>query len=323
MILKLSTKPFSFNLLRNLETAQGIIKKREGWLIRLQNETGELGWGEISPFKTSEKKICAQILRDLGSTPSLETLEQRIKKGPGVISFAFGSAIAEIDSLIKNKPIQKWLTVSSSAVLLPTKQSLLLKTLDSILSSQIEPKEGFTFKWKVAHYSNECELNLLQTILSILPNNCKLRIDANGGWSRNQANYWAHELQSEPRLEWLEQPLTANDIAGLEELAKNIPVALDESLIYNPSLRDSWKGWQIRRPSIDGDPRILLKELNNNNSYRAISTSFETGIGMRWVEHLAKLQQQTQTPTKPGLAPGWRPKSPLFSNNPQDVWEAA
>ena len=63
MVLKLSIKPFSFNLLRTLKTAQAVIKEREGWLIKLETKSGQLGWGEIAPFKSTEKKICEKILK--------------------------------------------------------------------------------------------------------------------------------------------------------------------------------------------------------------------------------------------------------------------
>jgi len=45
-------------------------------------------------------------------------------------------------------------------------------------------------------------------------------------------------------------------------LANQIPIALDESLVEFPYLRKTWKSWQIRRPSLDGDPRLLLKEID-------------------------------------------------------------
>ena len=74
---------------------------------------------------------------------------------------------------------------------------------------------------------------------------------------------------------------------------------------------------------MEGDPRPLLKELEQGVGYRMVSTSFETGIGLRWIHHLAALQQLGATPTAPGLAPGWCPGGPLFSKNPQFVWQAA
>ncbi len=323
MKLKLRTKPFSFHLRKALRTAQRTIKKKQGWLINIEDENGKLGWGEVSSFSASELLLCETILNDLGNSPSREVLEQGINQWPGSLGFGFGSALGEIDCLIGNHSMDNWLRPSSSALLLPTNASLLLKTLDCNIKSQQKLNTKLTFKWKVAIDSNEVELKLLKAILLRLPRDIKLRLDANGGWNRNQAEQWVSRLKNDPRLEWLEQPLPANDIEGLSQLAQQIPIALDESLVYKPSLRKTWQSWQIRRPSIEGDPRKLLKELNKKNSLIVISTAFETGIGGRWVEHLAALQEDSTTSTQPGLAPGWCPDNQLFSYNPEKVWEAA
>ncbi len=323
MALRLRIKPFSFELLKALQTSQGIIRKKQGWLINIESKSGELGWGEISPINPSDLGICQRILAELGSAPSRQRLEQGIKEWPGALSFAIGSALAEIDCLIGHHSKQDWLQPSSSAILLPTKDYLLRKTIDLNLQKHKQSNKTLTFKWKVANYTNEIELNLLKVILSRLPRNARLRIDANGGWNRSQAEEWVQQLHDDPRLEWLEQPLPADDLAGLNQLVKKIPIALDESLIYKPSLRETWKSWQIRRPSLEGDPRDLLKKLNEKNKFLVISTAFETGIGSRWVKHLAALQEKSATPTQPGLAPGWCPNTPLFSTEPHLVWEAA
>ena len=119
------------------------------------------------------------------------------------------------------------------------------------------------------------------------------------------------------------QPLAVEDQAGLEQLAALGPVALDESLHQHPELRSSWSGWQVRRPALEGDPRLLLRELQAGLPQRMLSTAFETGIGRRWLEHLAGLQAQGPTPAAPGLAPGWTPAGPMFSNDPEQVWAAA
>ena len=54
-----------------------------------------------------------------------------------------------------------------------------------------------------------------------------------------------------------------------------------------------------------------------------LSTALETGIGRRFLHHLAGLQALGPTPTAPGLAPGWRPRGELFARDPETVWEAA
>ena len=45
-----------------------------------------------------------------------------------------------------------------------------------------------------------------------------------------------------------------------------------------------------------GDPRPLLQQWQAGLPRQMISTAFETGIGQRFVEHLAALQAQGPTP---------------------------
>jgi O-succinylbenzoate synthase len=183
---------------------------------------------------------------------------------------------------------------------------------------------AFTVKWKVASGDDALEQRVLETLLERLPHNGRLRLDANGGWKRATAWRWAERLAGEARLDWLEQPLPPDDQAGLQELARLVPVALDESLRLNPSLvTGGWGSWQVRRPLAEADPRPLLAALRAGTPRLMLSTAFETGIGRRFLLHLAGLQAPGPTPTAPGLAPGWRPRGDLFAHEPEAAWEAA
>jgi len=128
-------------------------------------------------------------------------------------------------------------------------------------------------------------------------------------------------LKDNKNIDWLEQPLCVDDIDGLKELIKKIPIALDESLLKFPNLIDEWKGWQIRRPSQENNPVKLLRELENKKALISISTSFETGIGKRWLYHLSSLQLQGPTPKVPGLAMNKFPNSFLFLNEAKTIWD--
>ena len=194
--------------------------------------------------------------------------------------------------------------------------------LDRLLSS-VDSNLPFTLKWKVAASDPKEEWGLLQGLLDKLPASARLRLDANGGWERLQAWRWVEQLRGDPRLQWLEQPLAADDWEGLQAIAAVVPVALDESLQAHPTWRDQWESWQVRRPLLEGDPRPLLRDLLRGKPRLMLSTAFETGIGGRWLAHLAALQAQGETPAAPGLAPGWCPPGPLFSSDPGEVWAAA
>jgi O-succinylbenzoate synthase len=324
MKLIINIKPFSFQLTRKLITSQGIIHNKVGLLLQIKDSDGNCGWGEVSPIKNNELKKCIEYLNFIGRETTKDSIENYLCEltGPGALAFGLGASLADLENLNIRKLNFEGFDISESSYLLPTDIDPL-ESIEKYLDRSNKEKSLHTIKWKVSNQENNSnEENTLQKILNILPKNSKLRIDPNGGWSRKKAQEWSSELKNEPRLEWIEQPLPSNDIEGLFSLANQIPIALDESLVEFPSLRKIWKSWQICRPALDGDPRLLLKEIDKEDSQKVISTAFETGIGRRWINHLAARQIKGHHPCAPGLAPGWCPKGPLFNNNPKLVWEA-
>ncbi|WP_320675375.1 o-succinylbenzoate synthase [Prochlorococcus sp. MIT 1341] len=319
MDLRFHFKPYSFRLLRPLQTSHGILHKRSGWLIRIQDSLGRCGWGEVSPLGLDDFKECFDLFDVLQSKMTRRSLEDFLMQAPSAFAFGIGAALGELDGLFDYP--SDWLEAPESAFLLSKGHQALLD-VEVFLKHYSQQTNSLTFKWKVGVESVDEELSILDKLLDILPENIRLRLDANGGWNRAIAKNWANHLRHEERLEWFEQPLPVNDLEGLINLATYVPVALDESLLADTSLRESWFGWQVRRPVIDGDPRPLLNDLKRGRSHRMISTAFETGIGRRWVNHLAAIQHNGPTPTAPGLAPGWFPQDKLFSDNPEIVWQA-
>ena len=323
MKLIINTKPFSFHLTRKLITSQGIVSKKIGLLLQIKDSDGNFGWGEVSPIQADEFKKCIESLDTIGKITTKDSIENYLFELPGALAFGLGASLADLDNPTKHKSNFKQLDIKQSSYLLPTDIDPLESIIEYIHRSNKETCSR-TIKWKVSNQENNFnEEKILQKILNILPKNFKLRIDPNGGWSREKAQEWSNELKKEPRLEWIEQPLPSKDIEGLFLLANQVPIALDEALVEFPYLRTIWKSWQIRRPALDGDPRILLKEIDNEDSQIVISTAFETGIGRRWINHLAAIQSKGKHPCAPGLAPGWCPSGPLFNNRPASVWEAA
>ena len=264
----------------------------------------------------------AEGLAALAPQASRADLEACLPRLPAPLAFALGAALAELDGLV-GAAAAPWRPAPPSAWLLPAGEAALESLRALLVSHALSPEGSLTVKWKLAAHPDPLELLLLEELLALLPPTARLRLDANGGWDRPTATAWADRLAGEPRLEWLEQPLPPGDQEGLDALAQRIPVALDESLRVDPSLRQRWAGWQVRRPALEGDPRPLLAELRAGRPRLMVSTALETGIGRRWLDHLAALQTAGPTPTAPGLAPGWTPEGPLFAADPLVVWEAA
>ncbi len=332
MDLCLKIKPYAFHLTRPLQTAAGVLQQRRGWLLRLQDPAGHLGWGEVSPLAAEQFEACQVALvrmMEPGALWNAFSLERLLGKVPAALAFAIGAALAELAGELGSASCGGWLQAPASAHLLPAGERMLdaldrlLNCVPSKVASNVPFSLPFTLKWKVAACDPEEEWWLLKVLLDQLPASARLRLDANAGWDRPQAWRWVERLREDPRLEWFEQPLAASDLEGLKAIAAVVPVALDESLQAYPAWRDQWQSWQVRRPLLEGDPRPLLRKLSRGVPRLMLSTAFETGIGGRWLSHLAALQAQGPTPASPGLAPGWCPEGPLFSSDPAEVWAAA
>ncbi len=280
-----------------------------------------------------------------------QELEARLPALPAPLACALGMALAELAGL--GAAAQGgWLMAPTSAILLPAREAAIPALEEALAALSVKSMAGtdaarpgleppwqsrrqrhdaaaggggsLTVKWKVATGDDRLERRVLTNLLKRLPAGSRLRLDANGGWDRETAWRWTERLMGEPRLEWLEQPLAPTDWEGLTALARTLPVALDESLRLDPQLTaGGWSGWQVRRPLLEGDPRPLLRALETGTPRLMLSTGLETGIGRRFLHHLAGLQALGPTPTAPGLAPGWRPRGELFCMQPETVWGAA
>jgi O-succinylbenzoate synthase len=118
-----------------------------------------------------------------------------------------------------------------------------------------------------------------------LPEGGGLRLDANGVLDAAQATAWLEFVADLP-IEFLEQPLPAEDVGGLLGLASDFPtpIALDESVVRVDDLkrwRDrGWPGLYVIKPALAGDPDELRKEIGADEAF-VFSTAMETAIGHR------------------------------------------
>ena len=319
MNLIFQKKSYSFKLSAKVENSKTNYHTKSGWIIKLISNDKKIGFGEVSPLHKKDLKKCAKQLDMIPEYIEEFNLSEQINIFHPCIQSAINSALAEINGKIIFKENYYFDEIGKTAILLNHEN--VVSDLNEIKKRQSDIGKSLTIKWKVALKNNHEEEANLEEILSQIGNNIKLRIDANGSWGREIANRWADILKDNKNIDWLEQPLCVDDIDGLTELNKKIPIALDESLLKFPNLIDEWKGWQIRRPSQENNPVKLLRELENKKALISISTSFETGIGKRWLYHLSSLQLQGPTPKVPGLAMNKFPNSFLFLNEAKKIWD--
>ena len=195
--LQLAWRPFRFALPRRMVTAHGALEQRRGWLLRLQASDGRVGWGEAAPLVGE-----AAHPEHLGGCLDRPELEQRLEGLPASLACACGMALAELDGLGSAQG-GGWLPAPPSAHLLPAGEAML-PALEQALASASAAGHPLVVKWKVAAADDRLERRLLLELLDGLPPSARLRLDANGGWDRATASWWADLLVGDPRLDWLE-----------------------------------------------------------------------------------------------------------------------
>ncbi len=154
-------------------------------------------------------------------------------------------------------------------------------------------EQGFrTFKWKIGVYAIAIELELLHRLTQALPQSAKLRLDANGGLSLDDATQWLKTCDaiaaapgSSIVIEYLEQPLDVTQFQAMQHLGDRYttPIALDESVATLQQLQacyeNGWHGVFVIKPAIVGSPSRLRQFCQHHPIDAVFSSAFETAIG--------------------------------------------
>ena len=277
---------------REVRTAHRPWVEREGLLVRLEDEAGRSGYGEVAPipwFGTETLEEAEEVLAKLGGAAEAASLEG-IGERYGCVRFALASALS-----------QDWVTPAEArrlpvAALLPAGKAALAAA-DQALES------GFVaLKWKVGVLAVTDELVVLDDLLARLPAHAKLRLDANGAWTTRQAVTVLERCAARP-IEFIEQPCFAEASQGAAEqrrvadallgLANDYPtpIALDESVAGLASLRAwldrDWPGVLVVKPALAGAPADVLALLASHRADVVFSSAFETAVGRQAALRLA------------------------------------
>ena len=327
---RLEFRQYRFPFGQMVRTAHGPWVEREGQLIRLEDDAGRIGYGEVAPipaFGTETLAEAVDLLAKLGGTADATSLD-RIDERYGCVRFALASALGRgtAGPAVTQLPV---------AALLPAGKAALAAADQAL-------ENGFVaFKWKVGVLEVNDEMVVLDDLLARLPAHAKLRIDANGAWTVRQAAKVLESCAARP-IEFVEQPVAPEEVDSLTGLARDFPttLALDESVTGPASLREwlerGWPGVLVVKPALAGAPASLLTLLASHRADVVFSSAFETAVGRQ-----AALQVAFQFAGRPPRALGFG-VVPLFKDgridglpavpfltieavkaiNPEAVWNA-
>lgn len=230
-------------------------------LLRATLADGRVGYGEVAPwpgFATESAEAALQVLRGCGG--DLSQLRAAVRTQPLP---CLAAALSMID---------RWESIVAFAGELPCAGLLPASaTADAAIR---RATEGFsTLKLKI---DASTSLDSARAILAATPAKVSLRLDANGSLTLVPARAWVEWARSEPRVEFVEQPLPDGH-AGYVSLGPD-KVALDESFVQ-PGRADRWQGLVVAKPSLVGDWGDFLGWSRGRSSRLVLSSCFETTIG--------------------------------------------
>ena len=320
--MKASCHKYLLNFKVPSGTSRGVMTEKETWFIVI-SENGKSGIGECGilrglsaddrpDYEQKLKWVCDNI--DLGET----TLWESLIEFPSIqfgVEMAFRSLHSENPFLLFPSEFTK----GTKAIPI---NGLVWMGNQEFMKAQIEEKlaDGFhCIKLKIGAIDFERELDLLRFIRSnFTPEQIEIRVDANGGFSSNDALIKINQL-SEFKLHSIEQPIQKNKHDRMAELCKSspIPIALDEELIGVFSLSEKEQLIQkiqpqylIFKPSFIGGFRGTSEWIALAEKYKIgwwITSALESNIGLNAI---AQFTFELQNMMPQGLGTGG-----LFTNN--------
>lgn len=233
-----------------VQTSFGVMHDRPALLLRVTDQDGAEGWGEVwcnFPAVGAEHRarLVGSVLAPLATgtawrAPSAmfrdltqKTAVLAIQSGePGPIAHCIaGLDIAAWDLVARKSGQPLWRLLGGDSDRIRVYASGLNPDAPEQLAAQRQGEGHRSFKLKIG-FGNDRDLRNLAQLRSTLGPDATLMVDANQAWNREQAVAFVPELQAF-ELAWLEEPLRA-DAPWYEwqslQAVSDIPLAAGENV---------------------------------------------------------------------------------------------
>ncbi len=277
MEFSLDYRPYRFKLNQPIALGMLVTGYREGIIIRLIDDSGKTGFGEIAPVESfgSEPLENAQTKLDsFYGRVTLDAISTLYQEGYGCTQFALRSAVKSIFKTAAYPQSEVY-----SAALLPIETNPFSKELRAC---KAQGYRSIKYKLRPEAQGGISYKGLVELLDAVQDTGLKIRLDANETLSLEESKRALEILEGYSHsIDFLEQPLDRMLVAEMIDLSYeyNIPIALDESLstmgreICSYSMPESMV-WVIK-PSL-GDLNLLSDSHKNPLVYSSV---FETAIG--------------------------------------------
>ena len=298
---------YKIRLKRTLKLKSVSIDSREGLILKIFDDDGNCGFGEIAPLpgfsrenlddaKSQTIQIC-NTLKTSRSQLQPEKINSALKDFPGdvypSVSFGVASALLILSADRRNISLSELLNKNCSSSL--QVNALLSGSKEEILASLAHIKESNygSVKLKVGSKELSEDIDLTQNVREQLGESIGLRLDANRSWSPEQAAAF-HNATKDCQIEYIEEPVSNSSELQLllADSSIDIPIALDETLTeieISDLKKFSSASALVLKPTLLGLEKTFgFAELAKSQKITCVfSSSYESVLGLSIVAQLA------------------------------------
>lgn len=235
--MQLQIYPYRLHFKRPATTSRNTLLHKDTYLLRLRNEQGQEGWGEINLFKglsADDRADFMPTLRHLQRHTSrlLPRFHQHLLHFPS-IRFGLETALQDLQYA---QPFLLFPTPFSQAEQPIPINGLVWMGNKDFMQQQIRQKIAAGFrcvKLKIGALDFDTEYAMLQAVRrEFSAADMQLRVDANGAFGVEEALPKLERL-SRLQLHSIEQPIAPQQPDAMQRLCRQspLPIALDEELI--------------------------------------------------------------------------------------------
>jgi o-succinylbenzoate synthase len=315
----MQVRPVRLRFARPICTSRGEFRDREAVLVELRDADGLAGFGEAAPwpgFQTESPErarsaLSAAAARLAGAEvdPLEEGCDGLLPDAPASRA-ALQGALWDLEARRAGRPLAAQLAARATAMVGAPLREVAVSAL-IVAREPAAVREEASRARADGHRAAKLKLGALPLAHDVarvraareaLGPEVRLRGDANGAWGLDEARRALAAL-AEFDLEYLEQPVAAEDFAGLAELRGLglVRIAADESVAAEDSalrlIESGAVDAVVLKPAMLGGPWCALKiaaTARRCGVSVAFSHAFETAVGARHALHCAAAWGDTE-----------------------------
>jgi L-alanine-DL-glutamate epimerase-like enolase superfamily enzyme len=292
--MKLHWEPINLELRTTFRVAHGASDVRNNVLVYLDDGVGEAA--AVPYYGETREGIIAYLksVPDLGDDPfDMDAVLARRPAGSRAARSAIDEALHDLWGRMLGQPLYRLFGLNPHN--LPLTSFTIGMDEPEVMAEQAKASGHPILKIKLGSDDDEARVKAVRDATS-----AKLRVDANAGWSREQA------LQIIPRLadydlEFVEQPLAVDDVEGyfwlkerLNALRLDVPIFADETAKTSrdvAKLAGAVDGVVVKTMKSEGI-REALRMIHTARAHDMrimLSCMVESSVGVTAAAHLAPL----------------------------------